>query len=115
MYICYPYYFNKIITSYVQFSDRSGASFLIKQNDLRFTETERDETIQFDESASDNILLKAESFVWIDERPFSKVVIFEITEKEPVKPLETGFMGAGGLGAVAVLILIGAAFTIKGD
>ena len=31
----------------------------------------------------------------------------EISEKEPPKPITSGFMGAGALGALAGLILIG--------
>ncbi len=107
-----PYYYNKNITTIIQFKDRNGINILptVKQNTLRFTETERDETIQYDEAMNDNILAVGSSFVWLSTgtpTPFSKKLEFEIKEAEPVKPLSSGFMAAGAVGAIAGLVLLG--------
>jgi len=107
-----PFYYNKTIANIIQFKDRNGANILptVKQNNLRFTATERDETIQYDEGMNDNIYSKVSSFVWSSvttPTPFSKQSEFEIREAEPVKPIASGFMSAGVAGAIAGLILIG--------
>ena len=107
-----PFYYNKNITNIIQFKDRNGVNILrtVKQNNLRFTETERDETIQYDEGMQDNIYSKVSSFVWLSvttPTPFSKQSEFEIREKEPVKPISSGFMAAGVAGAIAGLVLLG--------
>jgi len=107
-----PFYYNKTITNLIQFKDRNGANILptVKQNNLRFTATERTETIRYDEGMKDNIYSKVSSFVWSSARTptaFSKPSEFEIREKEPVKPISSGFMGAGVAGAIAGLVLLG--------
>tara|TARA_Y100000310_G_scaffold69590_1_gene65125 strand:+ start:811 stop:1881 length:1071 start_codon:yes stop_codon:yes gene_type:complete len=107
-----PFYYNTTITNLIQFKDRNGANILptVKQNNLRFTATERTETIRYDEGMKDNIYSKVSSFVWSSARTptaFSKPSEFEIREKEPVKPISSGFMAAGVAGAIAGLILIG--------
>ena len=114
-----PYYYNKNITNIIQFKDRNGINILstVKQNTLRFTETELDETIQYDEYMNDNILAIGSSFVWLSTgtpTPFSKKLEFEIKEAEPVKPLSTGFMSAGVAGAIAGLVLLGFIADYKG-
>jgi len=107
-----PFYYNKNIVNIIQFKDRNGSNILstVKQNNLRFTETERDETIQYDEGMNNNIYSKVSSFVWSSATaptPFSKQLEFEIREAEPVKPISSGFMGAGVAGAIAGLVLLG--------
>jgi len=107
-----PFWYNKTITNLIQFKDRNGVNILptVKQNNLRFTETERTETIQYNEGMNDNIYSKVSSFVWTSATlptAFSKQSEFEIREKEPVKPIASGFMAAGVAGAIAGLILIG--------
>jgi len=107
-----PFYYNKNIVSIIQFKDRNGANILptVKQNNLRFTATERDETIQYDEGMNDNIFAIGSSFVWSSATaptPFSKQLEFEIREAEPVKPISSGFMAAGVAGAIAGLVLLG--------
>ena len=114
-----PHYFNKPITNIIQFKTPNGVNILpfVKQNTLRFTATERTETIQYDEGMNDNTRANVESFVWSDVSlpvPFSKSLKFEIvtapTNGEPIpipKPITSGFMGAGVAGAIAGLILIG--------
>ena len=115
-----PYYYNKNITNIIQFKDRNGINILsaVKQNTLRFTETERDETILYDEGMNDNIMAIGSSFVWLSTgtpTPFSKKLEFEIKEAEPVKPISSGFMAAGITGAIAGLILLGFIADYKGD
>ena len=107
-----PFYYNKNIVNIIQFKDRNGANILptVKQNNLRFTATERDETIQYDEGMNDNIYSKVSSFVWSSATAptaFSKQSEFEIREAEPVKPISSGFMAAGVAGAIAGLVLLG--------
>ena len=106
-----PYYYNKEIINLVQFKTPNGVTLLVKENRLRFTETERDEIISYDESVQENTRVTVESFVWewMDKPAgaFSNKYTIDISEKEPPKPLTTGFMGAGVAGAIAGLILIG--------
>jgi len=105
-----PYYYNKEIINRVQFKTPNGVTLLVKENRLRFTQTERDEIISYDENIQENTRITVESHVWAPEpsnKPFSKMYSLEISEKEPPKPLTTGFMGAGVAGAIAGLVLIG--------
>ena len=108
-----PYYYGKNILSVVQFKTPNGVNILpyVTQNNLRFTETERDEVINFDEDMKGNTRATVESFVWewIDKPAgaFSNKYSIEISEAEPPKPLQTGIMGAGVAGAIGLLILGG--------
>ena len=77
---------------------------------VNFTETERDEVINYDEDMKGNTRATVESYVWSSATtptPFSKMYSIEISEAEPPKPITSGFMGAGVAGAIAGLILIG--------
>jgi len=107
-----PYYYGKNIVNIIQIKDPNGANILttVKQNRLNFTETERDEVINYDEDMQGNTRATVESFVWSSATaptPFSKMYSIEISEAEPPKPITSGFMGAGIAGAIAGLILIG--------
>jgi len=106
-----PYYYNKNIVNIIQIKDPNGVVLLTKENRLNFTETERDEVINYDEDVKQNTRATIESFVWssaTQPTPFSKKFIIEISDgEEPAKPLTTGFMSAGVAGAIAGLILIG--------
>ena len=114
-----PYYYNKQIKNLIQFKTPNGVNILpsVKQNTLRFTATERTETITYNEGMNDNTRANVESFVWSGvtlPTPFSKSLKFEIvtapTNGEPApipKVQTTGFMSAGVAGAIAGLILIG--------
>ena len=108
-----PYWYGKNIFSIVQFKTPNGVNILpyVKQNNLRFTETERDEVINFDEDMKGNTRATVESFVWEwFDKPtgaFSNKYEIKISEKEPAKPLSTGIMGAGVGGAIGILILLG--------
>ena len=106
-----PYYYNKEIINLVQFKTPNGVTLLVKENRLRFTQTERDEIINYDESVQENTRITVESFVWewMDKPAgaFSNKYTIDISEKEPPKPTTSGFMGAGVAGAIASLILIG--------
>jgi len=110
-----PYYYDKQIKNIIQFKTPNGVNILpsVKQNTLRFTATERTETIQYDEGMNDNTRANVESFVWSDVTlpiPFSKSLKFEIVttpEGQPIpvpKVQTSGFMGAGIAGAIAGLI-----------
>jgi len=108
-----PYYYGKNIVNIIQFKDPNGVNILtsVKQNRLNFTETERDEIINYDEDMHGNTRATVESFVWewIDKPAgaFSNKYTIEISEAEPAKPLSTGIMGAGVGGAIGILILLG--------
>ena len=108
-----PYYYGKNIINIVQFKTPNGVNILpyVKQNNLRFTETERDEVINFDEDMKGNTRATVESFVWewIDKPAgaFSNKYSIEISEAEPPKPVSVGIMGAGIGGAIGILILLG--------
>ena len=113
-----PYYFNKNIINLIQFKTPNGINILplVKQNTLRFTQTERDETIQYDEDMQGNTRATLESFVWDStlSQPFSKVFSIEISATEPPKPISSGFMAMGATGAIAGLVLLGFILDHKG-
>jgi len=106
-----PYYYNKNIVNIIQIKDPNGVVLLTKENRLNFTETERDEVINYDEDVKQNTRATIESFVWssaTQPTPFSKKFTIEISDgEEPAKITTSGFMGAGIAGAIAGLILIG--------
>jgi len=108
-----PFYYGKNIVNIIQIKDPNGVNILtyVKENRLNFTETERDEVINYDEDMKGNTRATIESFVWewIDKPAgaFSKMYSVNISETEPPKPTTSGFMGAGVAGAIAGLILIG--------
>jgi len=106
-----PYYYNKEIINLVSFKTPNGVTLLVKENRLRFTETERDEIISYDENIQENTRITVQSFVWewMDKPAgaFSNKYTIDISEKEPPKPKTTGFMSAGVAGAIAGLVLIG--------
>tara|TARA_R100001143_G_scaffold54979_1_gene50938 strand:- start:238 stop:693 length:456 start_codon:yes stop_codon:yes gene_type:complete len=113
-----PFYYDKNITNIIQFKTPNGVNILpfVKQNTLRFTATERIETIQYDEGMNDNTRANVESFVWsgvTQPTAFSKQLKFEIVTAQQGQPIPipkvqtSGFMGAGVAGAIAGLILIG--------
>ena len=107
-----PFYYGKDLVNIIQFKTKAGANILpfVKENRLRFTETERDETIQYDESVDGNTVVDMESFVWLGTtRPtaFSSVLRSEIKEGQAATTTSEGFMAAGITGAIALLIGIG--------
>ncbi len=107
-----PFYYNKTIANIIQFKDRNGANILptVKQNNLRFTETERDEIISYDESVSENTRITVESYVWSSATAptsFSKMLMIDIKEGDLPKITTSGFMSAGVAGAIAGLVLLG--------
>jgi len=114
-----PYYYNKNIANIIQFKTPNGVSVLpfVKQNTLRFTATERTETIQYNEGMQENTRVTVESFVWSDvttPTAFSKPLKFEIIaapdngQPPPVPKVQTtGILGAGVAGAIGILILAG--------
>ena len=107
-----PHWYNKNLVNIIQIKDPNGANILtyVKENRLNFTETERDEVINYDEDMKGNTRATVESFVWssaTQPTAFSKMYSIEISEAEPPKPVTSVFMGAGIAGAIAGLILIG--------
>jgi len=105
-----PYYYNKNIVNIIQIKDPNGVVLLTKENRLNFTETERDEVINYDEDVKQNTRATVESFVWTSATTptaFSKKYSINISETEPPKPTTSGFMSAGVAGAIAGLVLIG--------
>ncbi len=107
-----PFYYGKDLVNIIQFKTKAGANILpfVKENRLRFTETERDETIQYDEDMQGSTVVDMESFVWLGTtRPtaFSSVLRSEIKEGQAAAVTSEGFMAAGITGAIALLIGIG--------
>ena len=107
-----PSYYNTDLVNIIQFKTKSGVNILpfVKENRLRFTETERQEKIQYDENMEGNIIADLESFVWLGTTTptaFSTVLRSEIKEGQAATLKTSGFMGAGVAGAIAGLILIG--------
>jgi len=107
-----PYYYNKNIVNIIQIKDPNGANILtyVKENRLNFTETERDEVINYDEDVKQNTRATVESFVWSSATtptPFSKKFMIDISEGDPPHPKTSGFMAMGAAGAIAGLVLLG--------
>jgi hypothetical protein len=107
-----PYYYNKNIVNVIQLKTKEGVNILqtIKQNRLRFTATERDEVIQYDESVNNNTIVDLESFVWLNvtqPTSFSPVLKRELKEGQEATTTE-GFLGAGlALSSIAFAIIAG--------
>ena len=103
-----PYYYNKEIINYLQLKS-NNKTIHIKPNRLRFTETERDEIINFNESAYELDIINAESYVWTKaDLAMSNKLLFTIEAgKEPTTAAQPGFMGAGVLGLIGILMLGG--------
>ena len=107
-----PFYYNKDIKNIIKFKTKAVANILpfVKQNRLRFTETERDETITYNESMQGNTVVDMESFVWLGTTTptaFSSVLRSEIKEGQAASTTSEGFMSMGITGAIALLIGIG--------
>jgi len=107
-----PFYYGKDIVNIIQFKTKAGANILpfVKENRLRFTETERDEQIQYDEDMQGSTVVDMESFVWLGTTmptAFSSVLRSEIKEGQAATTTSEGFMAAGITGAIALLIGIG--------
>lgn len=107
-----PYYYNKNIVNVIQLKTKEGINILptIKQNRLRFTATERDEVIQYDESVNNNTIVYLESFVWLNvtqPTAFSSILKRELKEGQEATTTE-GFLGAGlALSSIAFAIVAG--------
>ena len=113
-----PIYYGKRIVNIVQFQTPNRANILpmVKQNTLRFTATERTETVTYNEDMAGNTRATLSSFVWSGvtvPTAFSKPLIVEISETEEAKPISLGIDGHGFLsagvaaGSIALLMLIG--------
>jgi len=84
-----PFYYNKAITSLVQIKSKTGTLITIKQNNLNFTETERDERIQIDESVGNFKELIVEFYVWdspLSSIPFSEAKQIQIIQEDEEEP-----------------------------
>ena len=104
-----PYYYNKEIMNHLELIS-NNKTIHIKTNRLRFTKTERDELINFDEQAYDLNTINAISYVWNQsDIAMSNILQFTIeTGKETtVTPGKGGLMGAGVLGVIGILMLGG--------
>ena len=104
-----PYYYNKEITNYLQLKSNNKI-ILIKPNRLRFTETERDEVINFNEYAFNLDSINAESYVWTSaDLAMSNTLQFTIETGKETKITNgtAGIFGAGVVGAIGILILLG--------
>jgi len=106
-----PYYYNKPITTYLQLKSTDLPNWTQisttnpKSNRLTFTETQRDETITFDEDAQNLTFVNAESLI---VPAMSEVLRFPIeVGKESTEAGRTGLMGAGVLGIIGILMLGG--------
>ena len=81
------FWFGKDITTIMTVKSEAGATLLLKENTLNFTETERDESITFVETlplAQDKVTI--EIVVWVsllDPRPFASIKIQTIQNEAP--------------------------------
>jgi len=86
-----PFFYGQTIFSLLSIRDKNGVDLVTKQNDLVFTELERDERITFDESAFGNIELHLRAFVFsldneFNALAFSTVKEFIVKEEDPPMP-----------------------------
>jgi hypothetical protein len=78
-----PFYYGKNLASLIQIKSKSGISIAVKPNVLNFTNTERDERIQIDESVGNFKELIVDFYVWkstTDLRQFSENKQIEVIE-----------------------------------
>ena len=110
-----PYYYGKELVNYLQLVNNQGVTIVLKPNVLRFTQTETDETIQYDEGVGDLKSLKVESYVWThDNQPMSSLYTFPIYEGKPPgtgtgELARTDFLAKmGGVlaGSIAIALLL---------
>lgn len=102
-----PYFYNKPITNYLQLKSNGipiESRTNPKSNRLIFTQTERDEIITFNEDAQNLTFVSAESFI---EPGMAEVLTFTIEAGKEATTTKTGFMGAGVLGIIGILMLGG--------
>ena len=97
-----PFWYGKDITSIVQIKDKFGSVIQIKENRLNFTETERDELINIDSSASDKTQLIVDFFVivsLVDPRRFSEPIELTVTDQGQSDDQNGGGLkfGSGGV------------------
>ena len=86
-----PYYYNKNITSFIQVKSKTGTVVTIKQNNLNFTETQRDERIIINEGSGNFKELVIDFFVWdsvVNQTVFSETKEIQIVEEMPPDPDE---------------------------
>ena len=97
-----PFYYGKNLTSLVQIKSKTGVSIAIKPNNLNFTQTQRDERIQINESVGNFKELLIDFFVWdtpLSMLMFSETKQIQVVEELPpdpdepdkFKPCEIGF------------------------
>jgi hypothetical protein len=86
-----PFYYGKNLTSLVQIKSKSGVVVTIKPNVLNFTETERDERIQIDESAGNFKELLIDFFVWDSAKSqliFAETKQIQIVDETDIPPTD---------------------------
>ena len=79
-------FYNKPIVSLVQIKSETGTIIKIKENNLNFTLTERDERIQIDQAVEPYKKIIIEFYVWkalTDSRAFSETKIIQVVEGDP--------------------------------
>ncbi len=84
-----PFWNGKQISIFIQFKDSRGQVLVIKENKITFTDTEREERIQVNESAFNSTPITVEFFVWvstIDNRAFADPKRIDVTKGEPPPP-----------------------------
>ena len=88
-----PYYYNKNIISVVQIKSKGGSVITLKENNLNFTETERDERIQIDESVANFKEIIIEFFVFDGSLlttalpvPFTEAKQIQIIQEDDPEP-----------------------------
>ena len=94
-----PYYYGKNLTSLVQIKSKSGVVLAVKSNNVNFTETQRDERIQIDESSGNFKELIIDFFIWdspVGMKAFSENKQIQVVEELPVDdpnfaPCPSGF------------------------
>ena len=80
------FYYGKNLTSLVQIRSKTGVPIAVKPNNLNFTNTERDERIQIDESVGNFKELIVDFFVWkstTDLRAFTANKQIQVVEELP--------------------------------
>ncbi len=87
-----PFWYGKDILSFIQITFPDGSQ-IVKENLLNFTETERDETINYDQNAFGFSSAVVEFFVWTNDgtmRPFATKQTLPVEEGMKPQPMPTG-------------------------
>jgi len=111
-----PFWYGQNLRSIIRIRDLNNVDLVLKENNLAFTATERDERITIDENVFGNTEVIVKAFVWNDNaQAFSGVLEFPVKSGDPpMVPPPTSTKPALNLIQALPFIGIGALFLHHG-